>query len=136
MTIRLKCTREAPESDDGLRVLVERRRPRVDYPLSAWLPALAPSAELARAKPLRWPLFRRLYFAELCNPKAEAALVELHELAATDEPVTLLTGSAAPELSHAALLRELLEGARKPPASSGPARAAGGVRSQSSRRRH
>jgi uncharacterized protein YeaO (DUF488 family) len=131
MTILLKRITEAASPADGARVLVDRQRParvaKNSLALRAWLPDLAPSDELRRwfeERPSLWQQFRRRYLAELCNAKSEDALAELHTIVAVDAPVTLLTSAEDQEQSHAAILRDLLQGIRKPPTTTGPARAA------------
>jgi uncharacterized protein YeaO (DUF488 family) len=145
MAILLKNVRLVPTGEDGVRVLVERRRPsgmKKDSPkLDAWLPALAPSDELQRwfnTRPSQWVPFRRDYLAELSGAEAEAALRELEAIVMAEAvggcAITLLTAAKDEERSHAAVLRDLLEGVRKPPATSGPARAAAGARVRARRR--
>ena len=130
MAILLKDVREAASPEDGARVLVDLRRPRgvseETLALRSWLPELAPSQELNRwfdESPVQWPLFRRRYLAELCGEKAVVALNNLEAVATDVKRMTLLTSSEDAERSHAAILRDLLEGVKKPPATSGPARA-------------
>jgi uncharacterized protein YeaO (DUF488 family) len=142
MAILLKSTRETASPEDGARVLVERRRPRgmaeEALRLGAWLPALAPSEPLRRwfaARPLQWPLFRRRYLAELGSEEATNGLSELHAMAGNEQTLTLLTSAREQERSHAAILRDLLEGARKPPSTSGPVRAASGRAVRARRKR-
>ncbi len=142
MAILLKRARQAASPEDGARVLVERRRPRglseETLALRAWPKALAPSEDLRQwflESPRQWPVFRRLYLAELCTEEAEQALVELHSIAASEPITTLLTSAKEPERSHAAILRDLLEGVRKPPSTSGPTRAASGGRVRARRSR-
>jgi uncharacterized protein YeaO (DUF488 family) len=142
MAILLKRTREAASPEDGARVLVERRRPRgiaeESLQLSAWLPVLAPSEALRRwfaARPLQWPIFRRRYLAELGSEAAADGLSELHAMAESEKTLTLLVSARHQERSHAAILRDLLEGARKPPSTSGPARAAAGASVRARRKR-
>jgi len=150
MSVLLKRAREAASPEDGARVLVDRRRPRGSangvakeaakeaLSLQAWLPRLDPSDELRRwfnQRPRQWPIFRRRYLAELCTAEAEAALSELHAIAASEPTVTLLTSAKDQEHSHAAILRDLLQGVRKPPSTSGPARAAAGGRIRARRPR-
>ncbi len=112
-------------------MLVDRQRPQgleqEDLALQSWLPALAPSPELRRwfqHKPTQWTLFRRRYFAELCEEDAAEALNQLETIVTASKKITLLTSSEDAEHSHAAILRDLLEGVKKPPATSGPSRAA------------
>lgn len=137
MAVLLKRARQAASAEDGARVLVDRRRPRgiseEALALRAWLKALAPGEDLQRwfkLHPRQWMVFRRRYFDELRNEEAMKALDELHSIAAHANRVTLLTSADQPERSHAAILRDLLQGAKKPPSTTGPATAAspGGVR--------
>ena len=143
MAILIKCASEAPSPEDGARVLVERRRPdgmgrsvsrsvsrsvnNDALELRAWLAALAPSEKLRQwfdTRPRQWLLFQRRYLAELCSKEAVDALGELHAIAASEPLLTLLIEDEEPERSHAAILRDLLQGSRKPPSSTGPARMA------------
>lgn len=154
MSILLKRASQAASPEDGARVLVDRRRPRglakgatndvandVEkdaLQLRAWLPELGPSQELRHwfnQRPRQWPIFRRRYLAELCAPEAEDSLIELHAIAASEPTVTLLTSARDQEHNHAVILRDLLGGVRKPPSTSGPARAAssGRIRARRSR---
>jgi uncharacterized protein YeaO (DUF488 family) len=142
MAILLKDVREAASPEDGARVLVDLRRPRgvseETLALRSWLPELAPSQELNRwfgESPLQWPLFRRRYMAELCAEKAVVSLNKLEAIATEKKRMTLLTSADDAERSHAAILRDLLEGVKKPPATSGPARAAASGRIRARRPR-
>jgi uncharacterized protein YeaO (DUF488 family) len=142
MAILLKDACEAASPEDGARVLVDRRRPRgvaqEALTLRRWLPELAPSQDLQRwfdESATRWPLFRRRYMAELCGEKAVQALNKLEAMAAHAKQMTLLTSAEDVERSHAAVLRDLLEGVKKPPATSGPARAAASGRIRARRPR-
>ena len=142
MAILLKRAREAASAKDGARVLVDRSRPRgmteESLKLHAWLPVLGPSDELRRwfyKRPLRWPIFRRKYLAELSNGDADDSLSQLHAIANHRQNVTLLTAARNMEHSHAAILRDLIEGVRKPPSTSGPTRAASGGRVRAGRSR-
>lgn len=142
MVILLKHVSEAASTEDGARVLVDRRRPtripKESLELRAWLPELSPSVDLRHwfeERPLQWQHFRRRYLAELCAEKAENALIELHSIAAGETTVALLTSARNPERSHAAILRDLLAGVKKPPSASGPARAASAGRIRARRNR-
>ncbi len=130
MSILLKRAGETASPEDGARVLVEQRRPRgitkEALNLRAWLPALGPSEELRRwfsERPRQWPIFRRRYLAELRSREAEDSLMELHAIVASEPTVTLLSSAKDQEHSHAVILRDLLGGVKKPPSTSGPARA-------------
>ncbi len=130
MTIKLKRAYEVAARGDGVRVLVERLWPRgvskdaaaLDY----WLKPLAPSEQLRgwfHQRPLRWPQFRQRYLEELREPEADAALRQLYDLAASHRNLTLVFGSRDEKHNSAVVLKELLEGMRKPPQSSGPEKA-------------
>jgi uncharacterized protein YeaO (DUF488 family) len=142
MGILIKCAREAASPEDGARVLVERQRPsgvsKDALELRAWLTVLAPSDPLRQwfdERPRQWLLFRRRYLAELCTEEAGAALSMLHAMAAREPTMTLLTLAEEPERSHGAILRDLLQGARKPPSSTGPSRMESGERVRARRRK-
>lgn len=101
---------------DGVRVLVERLWPRgtarTAVVLDGWYRGLAPSDELRTwygHDPGRFAEFASRYRQELREPDRAAALERLRELAAGG-PVTLLTGSASPRISQAAVLAEVLAG--------------------------
>jgi uncharacterized protein YeaO (DUF488 family) len=139
MAILLKQASEAASVEDGARVLVDRRRSSgagEELPkLRAWFPALGPSEELGRwfaERPRQWPVFRRRYLAELRDQVASDGLGELEAIAESERTMTLLTAAKDQEHSHAAILRDLLEGVKKPPATSGPSRTAsrGGIRAR------
>jgi uncharacterized protein YeaO (DUF488 family) len=141
MAIVIKSAREAASPEDGARVLVERHPPRglsrQAMELRAWLAVVAPSEELRRwfdERPLHWLGFQRRYLAELCTEEACAALSMLHAIAENESTLTLLTRSSEQERTHGAILRDLLEGARKPPSSSGPVRRASGGRAGARRK--
>jgi len=133
MKVGLKRAYDPPAKADGCRVLVDRLWPRGISKeaacLAAWLPALAPSNELRRwyhAHPAQWILFRKRYMAELRSDAALAALNELHELCRGQAKITLVYASKNETHNNATVLKQLLEGVRKPPTSSGPAKAAAG----------
>jgi len=137
MAVEVKRAYEKPVPADGVRVLVERLWPRgiskQGAALDAWLKDLAPSHALRRwyhARPAQWPLFRKKYLAELGEPLASRALEELYQMAQGNPTLTLVYGSRDERHNCAIILKELLEGMRKPPSSSGPvgAAAAGGRR--------
>jgi uncharacterized protein YeaO (DUF488 family) len=132
VTVSLKRAYEKPSASDGTRVLVERLWPRgltkEAAALDAWLKDVAPSDALRRwfhARPAAlWPIFRKKYLAELSAPKASQALEELYKLAARRRPLTLVFASRDREHNCAVILKQLLEGMRKPPSTSGPKGAA------------
>jgi uncharacterized protein YeaO (DUF488 family) len=142
MAVLLKPANQAASRDDGARVLVDRRKPRgiarESMELKSWLPTLGPSDPLRRwlaERPTQWPVFRRRYLEELCEQQAADALGELELIAQSERSITLLTAAKDPEHSHAAILRDLLGGVKKPPTTTGPVRAAASGRIRARRPR-
>jgi uncharacterized protein YeaO (DUF488 family) len=135
MTVAVKRVYEPATSNDGTRVLVDRLWPRGITKQSAavqsWLRDLAPSNELRKwfhAQPEHWEEFRKRYLRELSAPKAHAALDKLYDLQ-RQGTLTLLYASKNEKQNNATVLRDLLEGARKPPRGTGPS-AAGATRAR------
>lgn len=132
MAIALKRVYDKPSTRDGFRVLVDRLWPRgvskEGARVDLWLKEIAPSNELRKwyhARPTQWPAFRERYLQELSEDEAaNRALEELHALAVKRKALTLLFGSKELEKNNATVLKELLEGTRKPPRSTGGAAAA------------
>ncbi len=140
--ISLKRAYDPASVSDGFRVLVDRLWPRGltkdKAEIDLWLKDLAPSDTLRKwfhARPAQWPAFRKRYLAELSQPLATAALEELYHLADKRKRLTLVFSSKNAEHNNAVVLKELLEGMRKPPSSSGPAAAAAAGRARAVRRR-
>jgi uncharacterized protein YeaO (DUF488 family) len=99
---------------------------------------IAPSNELRKwyhAHPLQWPKFRKQYLEELSTGEAHAALQQLHDLARKRAGLTLLFASKSLDQNHALILKQLVEGERKPPTGSGPAQPAASGRARAARRR-
>ncbi|MGC2323361.1 MAG: DUF488 family protein [Terriglobales bacterium] len=131
MPVNLKRAYEKPSLSDGTRVLVERLWPRGltkdAAALDAWLKDVAPSDELRRwfhARQALWSAFRKKYLTELANPEASRALEELYSLAGKKRQLTLVFAARDQEHNNAVILKQLLEGMRKPPSTSGPKGAA------------
>ncbi len=131
MAVALKRVYEKPAKSDGTRVLVDRLWPRgltkADAALDAWLKDLAPSDALRHwfhASPNGWITFRKRYLKELARPEAHAALDELYRFASQRKRLTLLFASKNEERNNATVLKDLLDGMRKPPTGTGPARGA------------
>lgn len=130
MTVVVKRVYDPPSRIDGTRVLVDRLWPRgltkTEAALAAWLKDLAPSDDLRRwahSHPESWPMFRKRYLKELALPEARSALQELYRLASQRKRLTLLYASKNEEHNNAVVLKELLEGMKKPPTGTGPASA-------------
>ena len=141
MTVRLKRVYDPLSPHDGARVLVDRLWPRgltkEEAALDLWMKDVAPSDALRKwyhAHPVQWSKFRERYLAELTSDAAHAALQQLHDMAQKRAGVTLLYASRSLEQNHALLLKQLLEGERKPPTGTGPARAVAAGRARAARR--
>lgn len=131
MPVVLKRVYEQPSTRDGYRVLVDRLWPRGlskdAAKVSLWLKEIAPSNELRQwfhERRTQWPAFRERYIEELAEPEKMDALEQLHELTSKRKTMTLLFASKDIEHNNAAVLKELLDGMRKPPRSTGGAAAA------------
>jgi uncharacterized protein YeaO (DUF488 family) len=127
MTVAIKRVYQSAVRTDGARVLVDRLWPRgltrVKAAVDEWLRDLAPSDELRRwyhARPEHWLDFRKKYLKELSHPEAEDALRRLYQLARKRKRLTLLFASKNETHNNAVVLKELLDGMRKPPTGTGP----------------
>lgn|SRR5487761_209295 len=116
-SIAIERAYDKPDAQDGMRILVDRLWPRglskVALKLDAWPRALAPSTALRKwygHKPQLFAEFRRRYRNELAGREDEVAALRASIKGRT---ATLVTATREIELSHAAVLRELL-GAPKP----------------------
>jgi len=127
MTVAIKRVYEPASGADGSRVLVDRLWPRgltkERAAVDEWLRDLAPSDELRRwyhARPDEWQTFRKKYLQELGRPESQAGLGRLYELAHQKKRLTLLFASKNETHNNALVLKELLDGMRKPPTGTGP----------------
>jgi uncharacterized protein YeaO (DUF488 family) len=127
LAVALKRVYEPASRTDGARVLVDRLWPRglskERAAVDEWLRDLAPSDELRRwyhAYPDHWGLFRKKYLKELARPECDAGLRRLYELAHKKKRLTLLFASKNETRNNALVLKELLDGMRKPPTGTGP----------------
>jgi uncharacterized protein YeaO (DUF488 family) len=130
MAVAIKRVYDLPTPQDGTRVLVDRLWPRglskESAALDAWLKDVAPSDELRKwyhAHPEQWSKFRDRYLKELSAEKAGEALRELYSMRDEHHQLTLLFASRNLERNNATVLQQLMEGDRKPPKGTGPARA-------------
>jgi uncharacterized protein YeaO (DUF488 family) len=135
MSVSVKRVYEPARKGDGRRVLVDRLWPRgltkEGAGIDEWLRDLAPSNELRKwyhSQPERWDEFRKRYLTELYSERARVALDHLYQLQERGK-LTLLFAAKNENRNNAIVLRDLLEGARKPPTGTGPA-AAGAVRAR------
>jgi uncharacterized protein YeaO (DUF488 family) len=114
--VRVRRIYDEPEDQDGVRVLVDRRWPRgvakADTALDEWCKTVAPSTSLRNwygHDPAKFDEFTRRYRAELDDPERARALQHLRKLHRSRR-VTLLTATKDPDISHAAVLADLLRG--------------------------
>jgi uncharacterized protein YeaO (DUF488 family) len=142
MSVGIKRVYLEPSADDGARVLVDRLWPRglskESAALDAWLKNLAPSDELRRwfhAHPQQRIKFRERYMKELSSEIAVDALQQLYTIRNRNSHMTLLYASRNEEYNNASVLRELVEGEKKPPTGTGPVRAARLRRARAAQRR-
>jgi uncharacterized protein YeaO (DUF488 family) len=127
MSVAIKRVYDPASRGDGARVLVDRLWPRGlakdRAAIDQWLRDLSPSDELRRwyhARPDQWENFRKKYLKELSQPEAEDALRQLYRLAHKRKRLTLLFASKNETRNNALVLKELLDGVRKPPTGTGP----------------
>lgn len=142
MNVGVKRAYDPPSRSDGKRFLVDRLWPRGikkdRLQLEDWLRDLAPSDELRKwyhARPSQWLAFRKRYLEELAAPEAMSALEQLYAALENRQRVTLVYSSKDEQHNNATVLKELIEGARKPPTGTGPVREAGQRRARAAQRR-
>ncbi|MHB1234733.1 MAG: DUF488 domain-containing protein [Microbacteriaceae bacterium] len=112
--VRVRRVYEEAGEQDGVRVLVDRIWPRgmtkARAALDEWCKDVAPSTELRKwysHDPAKFTEFSRRYRTELRQGERGKALQHLRELA-TDQRLTLLTGTKEPGISEAAVLADML----------------------------
>jgi uncharacterized protein YeaO (DUF488 family) len=114
--IGVKRVYDKPAPEDGVRILIDRLWPRglskAALKFDLWTRELAPSNELRKwygHQPDRFAEFRRRYRDEIAPHRdALAALRKTIE----GRTATFITATRDLALSHATVLRELLEGKR------------------------
>ncbi|SRR6266404_7851287 len=140
MPVEIKRAYERPSLSDGQRVLVDRLWPRgigkENARIDHWLKNLAPSDGLRKwfYSSANWVIFKKRYFKELSTPEALGDLQMLYNLLNNHDLVTLVYASRDSERNNAVALKELLDGSKKPPSSSGPAKAMAVSRRMAKRR--
>lgn len=109
--IQIKRVYEKPESEDGIRVLVDRLWPRgltkEKANIDLWLKDIAPSTQLRKwfnHDPEKWNEFKKRYLAELNENKKSVAMLK-EQL--TNGDVTLIFGAKDEEHNEALVLKEL-----------------------------
>jgi uncharacterized protein YeaO (DUF488 family) len=112
-TIAIKRAYDRPNRQDGMRILIDRLWPRglskAKLKIDAWPRALTPSTALRKwygHDPERFAEFRRRYRAELGVHAAELAALRAM---VRGRAATLITATRAIDLSHAAVMRAILQ---------------------------
>lgn len=113
MAVRIKRVYDAPEPDDGTRILIDRLWPRGlakdQAKVDLWLKEVAPSAELRQwfgHDPAKWAEFQQRYRAEL--GLNQAVVAELRA-ALQRGPTTLVYGAKDVQHNDAVVLKAYLE---------------------------
>lgn len=113
--LRIKRVYKPPETEDGVRVLVDRLWPRglsrEQARIDLWLKEIAPSDALRRrfhANPAGWEDFKTAYYAELEESPAQSAVRDLLDRL-TREPVTLLFAARDETRNNAVALKEWVD---------------------------
>ena len=113
MRCRLKRIYDAPQREDGFRVLVDRVWPRgmkkADAKIDLWQKDIAPSTALRKwfnHEPEKWDRFRKRYLDELKN---NHGLIEDIISRAGDGPLTLLFSARDTEHNQAVVIKEYIE---------------------------
>jgi uncharacterized protein YeaO (DUF488 family) len=111
--ISIKRVYEPASAKDGMRILVDRLWPRgmskASLKFDAWPRDIAPSNELRKwygHDPKRFAEFRRRYRSELNAHRTDLAALRAKLKGRT---ATLLTATREVDLSHATVLRQILE---------------------------
>ncbi len=127
MAVVVKRVYEPASRADGARVLVDRLWPRGlakatrrGRRVAARPGAFRRTAPLVSCPARSWQDFRKKYLKELAQPEAEDALLQLYKLAHKRKRLTLLFASKNETHNNAVVLKELLDGMRKPPTGTGP----------------
>ncbi len=112
--INVKRAYEAPDTDDGTRILVDRLWPRglrkTDAAIDRWIKGIAPSTDLRKwfgHDPARWHEFRRRYADEIQGHPEE--LDELRACARAGR-ITLVFAAHDETRNNAVVLRDVLLG--------------------------
>jgi len=117
VSIAIKRAYDRPSAQDGTRILIDRLWPRgrskAKLKIDAWPRELTPSTDLRKwygHEPARFAEFRRRYRAELAGHADE---LEALRASVKGRAATLITATRALDLSHAAVMREILQRKKK-----------------------
>ncbi len=116
-SIEIKRAYDKPSPRDGIRILIDRLWPRglskAKLKIDAWPRELTPSTDLRKwygHEPARFAEFRRRYRAELAEHAKELAALRA---TVKGRAATLITATREVDLSHAVVMREMLQGKKK-----------------------
>jgi uncharacterized protein YeaO (DUF488 family) len=116
-SIAIKRAYDKPSPRDGVRILIDRLWPRglskAKLKIDVWPRELTPSTDLRKwygHEPARFAEFRRRYRAELAEHAKELATLRA---TVKGRAVTLITATREVDLSHAAVMREMLQRKKK-----------------------
>jgi uncharacterized protein YeaO (DUF488 family) len=111
--IKIKRVYDDAEKKDGYRILVDRLWPRglkkEKAALDEWVKEIAPSTSLRKwfdHDPSKWKEFRKRYLDELNANPAFEDFIRKHQ---DKSPITLLYSTKYEDLTHAIILKELME---------------------------
>ena len=112
-SIAIKRAYDNPTPQDGVRILIDRLWPRgvskTELKLDAWPRELAPSTELRKwygHDPARFAEFRRRYKAELAERREQLNALRAR---VKGRAATLITATRELDLSHAEVMRSILQ---------------------------
>jgi uncharacterized protein YeaO (DUF488 family) len=112
-SITIKRAYDKPSPQDGVRVLIDRLWPRglskAKLKIDAWPRELTPSTDLRKwygHEPARFAEFRRRYRAELASHTKELGALRAM---VRGRAATLITATREVDLSHAVVMREILQ---------------------------
>ena len=117
MQIKLKRVYEAPEKEDGFRILVDRLWPRglskEKAQVDLWLKEVAPSDNLRKAfhgEKMEWTEFKKRYLEELKHCEEQ---LDILRKKAEEKTVSLVYGAKDEEKNQAVVLLEVLRTSSK-----------------------
>jgi len=113
LSIAIKRAYDKPSSQDGVRILIDRLWPRglskAKLKIDAWPRELTPSTDLRKwygHEPARFAEFRRRYRGELAEHAKELGALRAM---VRGRAATLITATREVDLSHAAVMREIMQ---------------------------
>ncbi|MDD7401419.1 MAG: DUF488 family protein [Eubacteriales bacterium] len=114
--LKIKRVYQAPDPEDGKRILVDRLWPRgvrkADAELDFWWKDAAPSPDLRKwfgHQPERFVEFSEKYQDELDRSPMATVYKEKTQEMLEKEPVTFLYAARDPVVNHAAVLKQWME---------------------------